>query len=281
MALFKVDFLAECFNHSVSVNVLVPSDFTGPPELAPPLGPYKTVYLLHGYRGDSTSWLLNSQVEEMSRQFNIAIVMPSGYNGFYVDAPRSGIRGSEFIGRELVEFTRKLFPLSREQDDTILAGYSMGAYGAIYNSLKHRDVFGHAVALSALIIPDRRLSESEPQNTNLGLTEGFFKALHGDTVKIMETDRNLALLAKQTLASDGPLPDLYIACGCNDMLVRENREFTNQLNAMGFPHFYEEGPGTHEWLFWNGFLRRGLRHTIGDEQYIMPNPFWIDEEGGL
>ena len=279
MALFQVDFFSECFMHSVSLNVLIPSDFTGPPELAPPPEPYKTVYLLHGYRGNSTSWLLNSQVEEISRNFNIAIVMPSGYNGFYVDAPRSGIRGSEFIGRELVEFTRKMFPLSRRRENTILAGFSMGAYGTIYNALKYGDVFGHAIALSAPVIPDRRLSENEPKNTNMGLTEGFFEALHGDTSKIMQTDRNLALLAKQSLDSGGWYLDLYVACGYNDMLVYENRDFVNQLKAIGFPHFYEEGPGTHEWMFWNAFLKRGLRRAIGDEQYIMPSPFWVETEG--
>ena len=281
MALLQVNFFSGCFKHSVALNVLIPSDFTGPPELAPPLGPYKTVYLLHGYRGNSTSWLLNSQVEEISRNFNIAIVMPSGYNGFYVDAPRSGVRGSEFIGRELIEFTRKMLPLSHKREDTILAGFSMGSYGTIYNSLKHGDVFGHAIALSAPIIPDRRLSENEPTNINLGQTEGFFRALHGDTDKIMQTDRNLALLAKQTLGSGRPVSDLYVACGYNDMLVYENRDFVNQLKAMDFPHFFEEGPGSHEWMFWNAFLKRGLRRAIGDEQYIMPNPFWVDAEGSV
>ena len=280
MALFRVDFFSECFRHSVSLNVLIPSDFSGAPELTPPQGPYKTVYLLHGYRGNNTSWLLNSQVEEMSRQFNIAFVMPSGYNGFYVDAPRSGIKGSRFIGSELIDFTRKMFPLSRKREDTIIAGLSMGSYGTIYNSLKHGDVFGHAIALSAPILPDRRLSKNEPKNSNMGLSEGFFESLHGATSKIMQTDRNLALFAKQTLDSGNQFSNLYIACGYNDMLVSENRDFVNQLKDMSFPHFYEEGPGSHEWLFWNGFLRRGLRHAIGDEQYIMQSPFWIDAEGG-
>ena len=280
MALFQVDFASKCFNHTVTLSVLVPSDFTGPPELVPPLGPYKTVYLLHGFRGNHTSWLLNSQVEEMSRQFNIAFVMPSGHNGFYVDAPRSGIKGSAFIGRELVDFTRKLFPLSPARENTIIAGYSMGAYGTIYNALKYADVFGHAISLSAPVIPDRRLSEHEPKNVDMGQNESFFKALHGDTNKIMQTDRNLLLLTKQALDSGVPLSNFYIACGYNDMLVRENREFIKSLREMGFPHFYEEGPGTHEWLFWNAFLRRGLRHVIGEEQYIMPSPFWADEEGG-
>jgi len=36
------------------------------------------------------------------------------------------------VSRELIEHTRKLFPLSTEHVDTMIAGLSMGGYGHTY-----------------------------------------------------------------------------------------------------------------------------------------------------
>lgn len=283
MAWFQVNFFSECLSRSVPLNVLIPADTLGPPMEAP-AERYRTLYLLHGYLGNYTDWLLKGNVQELSEQYNLAIVMPSGNNGFYVDQPRSGIRGSEFIGRELVEFTRKIFPLSDRREDTMIAGLSMGGYGAIYNAFKHSDIFGHAIALSAPIGLERALDASK-EPVEMGLTRGYFETLHGDLTKIMETDRNLELFAKNLLESGRTLPDLYVACGYNDMLVSENRQFCRYLKAIGFPYFYEEGPGTHEWPFWSSFLRRGLNHAIHERLMVPPNPFWVENdavsEGGI
>ncbi len=277
MAWFQVSFFSECLQRSVPLHVLVPADLIGPPELLVRTEKFRTLYLLHGYFGNCSDWLLGGRVQELSQQFSLAVVMMSGDNGFYVDPPRSGIRGSQFIGRELVDFTRKLFPLSDRREDTILGGLSMGGYGALYNAMKHSEVFGHAIALSAPIGLERILDpDSEPPE--MGLHPGYFEALHGDLTTITETDRNLELLARTLLKSGRALPDLYVACGYNDRLAEDSRKFCAALKAIGFPYVYEEGPGTHEWPFWNEYLYRGLCRAIPDGPVILPNPFWVDYE---
>ena len=277
MAHFRVSFFSACYQRLVPVNILLPVDTPLPPGVVKEFKPFKTLYLLHGYRGNCDDWLHNSLITEMSMQFDIAVVMPEGVNGFYVDQPRSGIYGSRFIGRELIEFTRRTFPLSDKPEDTLIAGLSMGGYGTLYNSLKHGGVFGHAIALSTPVKVLRYESVHEPKDLEFKLTPGFFEALHGDLANINETDRNIAMFAKQALDAGRSVPNLYLACGYNDSLVPENRELHEQLRGMGFPHFYEEGPGTHDWPFWNEFLRRGLVHALGEPE-LPPHPFWI--EGG-
>jgi putative tributyrin esterase len=275
MAWFQVSFFSECQQRTVPLNVLVPADLVGPePNIQEK--PFRTLYLLHGYLGNYTDWLLNTELAQVSQEFNLAIVMPSGNNGFYVDQPRSGIRGSEFIWRELVEFTRKVFPLSDEREDTLLAGLSMGGWGAIYNALKHGDVFGHAVALSAPVGVDR-FNDPSSEPPEMGLTAGYFMTLFGDLDKINDTDADFEHLAKRVLDEGLTLPDLYIACGYNDRLVHDNRRLIGYFKAIGLPHVYEEGPGTHEWPFWNAYLRRGLEHALPDKPVLMPNPFWIEK----
>jgi S-formylglutathione hydrolase FrmB len=277
MAWFQVSFFSECLSRSVPLNVLIPSDDFGPAVTAGQWNDFRTVYLLHGYAGSCADWLLNGQLNELSRQYNLAIVMPSGNNGFYVDQPNSGIRGSAFIGRELVEFTRKVFPLSDRREETVIAGSSMGGYGAIYNAFKFSETFGHAIALSAPIGLGRVLDPSGGPG-EAGLNPGYFEALHGDLSVIRQTDRNLELLAGTLLKSNRCLPDLYIACGVNDIRIRENRLFADYLKSIGFPCFYEEGPGTHDWGFWNTYLRYGLSHVFPDSPTVLPNPFWVGSE---
>jgi len=276
MALFRTSFFSACFQRITQMNVLLPLDTPVPPGVEKEFKPYKTLYLLHGFSGNCDDWLHNSLISEMAAQFDIAVVMPDGVNGCYVDQPLSGIRGSEFIGRELVEITRRTFPLSDKREDRLIAGLSMGGYGTLYNSLKHSDMFGHAIALSTPVKVLRYESECEPEDRKARHNPESFQALHGDLDHVNETDRNIALSAKMLLASGKPVPNLYIACGYNDTLVPENRELHEQLISIGFPHVYEEGAGTHAWPFWNEFLRRGLTHALGEPE-ILPHPFWVEK----
>lgn len=277
MAWFQVSFLSECLARSVSLNVLIPADTLGLPAQPGTRKKYRTLYLLHGYFGNYSDWLLKGQIQELSEQFDLAIVTMSGTNGFYVDQPKSGIRGSEFIGRELVEFTRRMFPLSDKREDTLIGGLSMGGYGTLYNAFRYSEVFGHAIALSTPIGLERMFGQSaEPPE--MGLHSGYYEALHGDLKKVKLTDRNLELFATDLLDSGRELPDLYLACGYNDMLVYENRSFCEYLKSLGFPYFYEEGPGSHEWAFWRDYLRYGLTHAIPEGPIIVPNPFWIEKD---
>ena len=276
MAWFQVSYFSQCLLRSVPLNVLVPADMAVTPEPAVCPEKYKTLYLLHGYSGNYADWLLKARVQEMSQQFNLAIVMMSGNNGMYVDQPHSGIRGSEYIGREVVEFTRKLFPLSDEREDTIIGGLSMGGYGTLYNALKYSEVFGHAIALSAPVELERAFDA--PDDMVTGLHREYFEVLFGDLDKIKETDRNLQRMARNKLESGCELPDLYIACGYNDFLVRDNREFAAYLKSIGFPYTYEEGPGTHDWTFWNEYLHRGLCRAVPTGPVIRQSPFWIEYE---
>lgn len=49
--------------------------------------------------------------------------MPSGANMFYMDHPDANENYSEFIGKELVKITRRMFPLSHKKEDTLLPVY--------------------------------------------------------------------------------------------------------------------------------------------------------------
>ena len=83
---------------------------------------------------------------------------------FYMDHPNANENYSEFIGKELVKITRRMFPLSHKKEDTFIAGLSMGGYGAIRNGLKYHDTFGYIAGLSSAMILEkmRTADDSSP-----------------------------------------------------------------------------------------------------------------------
>ena len=69
------------------------------------------------------------------------------------------------------------------------------------------------------------------------------------------TDSDLYHLAWRASA---PRPALYLSCGTEDELLADNRAFHRHLDEAGYPHHYEEGPGAHEWAFWDRQIERVL-----------------------
>lgn len=262
----------------VHITVVLPIDgaMNQPPL---PERKFKTLYLLNGYSGGNKDWLYNSRLLELATMLDLAVVMPAGENSFYVDKASPTAQFSTFIGQELVDFTRRLLPLSRERDDTFIGGLSMGGYGAIYNGLKHFETFGHIIALSSALIADE-IHASDETPSNLGTNRAFFESVFGDLSKFDESDVNVKLLAERTKAAAAAagLPlDVYIACGWNDFLVFPNREYSAHLDAIGLAHTYDEGPGTHDFVFWEEYLKRGLTRIIPLPVMAEKPPFWIEK----
>jgi S-formylglutathione hydrolase FrmB len=274
MALIQVNYFSGCLKRNISFNAILPAD----PMFSPvtELKPFKTMYLLHGYTGSCNSWLAESNLIEISAKNNLAIIFPSGENHFYIDDMKSQIMYGEYIGRELIEFTRNIFPLSRERKDTIIAGISMGGYGAIRNGLKYSDTFGHIIGISPALIVDQLASSGDEPNI-IGVTRGYFERVFGDLDIVAETDANPEVLAKQLKASGRTIPDLYFACGKNDILVLASRKFSYLLKNLGIPHCYEESSGTHDSAFFDPCLKRALERLPLERMQPMPNPFWYED----
>lgn len=88
MAIFHAEFFSKCLMRLVDVDICLPIEDLVEPQ--PQEGPFPTLYLLHGYTGRSEDWLHGSCIAELSRQYGIAVVMPSGENSFYEDDTEAG-----------------------------------------------------------------------------------------------------------------------------------------------------------------------------------------------
>lgn len=257
MALIQVNFMSQSLMRTVPFHAILPVDKFQWQGAAPePVKAFKTLYLLHGVFGNYTDWVSGTCIQRWAEERNLAVVMPSGDNMFYVDQPEVQDCYGEYIGRELVEMTRNMFPLSRRREDTFLAGLSMGGYGALRNGLKYHETFGRIAGLSSANITDMLDSFTEDAPSFLN-SKRYAERVFGPLDKIRGTDMDLNWLAEQA-AGSADKPQIYLTCGTEDMLLDINRRLRDFLLSAGLSVTYEEDAGGHEWDFWNRAIRRVL-----------------------
>ena len=265
MALLRVDFFSTALMRSVTINAVIPADRVL--RDGNPVGykKYKTLYLLHGILGNYTDWVCGTRIERWAQEQNLAVIMPSGENRFYLDYPETGENYGEFVGKELVEFTRKIFPLSEKREDTFIAGLSMGGYGALRNGLKYADTFGCVAALSSGLLYDQ-IQNSDDENPTFFRRRSFYKAIFGDLSKLEGSDKDVYALAKKLVEEGRQTPQIYMCCGDKDSLKTANVKFADYLKDLGINCVYEEGPGDHEWDFWDRYILKILKWLPLEEE---------------
>ncbi len=264
MALIQCNFNSKSLMRTVPLQVVLPTDkivFPGQPEAEEK--PFKTLYLLHGIFGNYTDWVSGTRIQAWAQNRDLCVVMPSGDNSFYVDNRKTSALYGSFIAKDLVEFTRRSFPLSRKREDTFIGGLSMGGFGAIVNGLQHPETFGRVVGLSAALV----LNE---QNLNAEYTDflmtnrGYYESVFGDLDKVLGGENDYTALAERG-ANREDKPRMYLACGTEDGLIAPNRVFRDKLLELGYDVTWEEGPGGHDWDFWDAYILKAMEWLpLGD-----------------
>ena len=79
----------------------------------------------------------------------------------------------------------------------------------------------------------------------------YYRHTFGDTGKVLGSDKDPKYLAKICLQSGYPAPRLFMACGSEDFLFTQNRDFHDYLVNIGYPHEWWVQPGVHDFDFWN------------------------------
>lgn len=79
-----------------------------------------------------------------------------------------------------------------------------------------------------------------------------------DLQEALNSDRNPQVLVEQLVKEHAEFPEIYIACGDQDGLLDSNRQFSALLEHHHIRHTFEVGPGSHEWDFWDTYIKRAL-----------------------
>ncbi len=70
----------------------------------------------------------------------------------------------------------------------------------------------------------------------------------------------------RTCRDAGCVPELYQACGTEDFLYGMNLKARDRLREMGCEVTWHEGPGAHDWNFWDREIVHVLRWFLQDRE---------------
>lgn len=235
MALFRCSFRSGVMGRQMEFNLVLPEGCAGD---------LPVVLLLHGLSGNQDQWLDNCRVQKLADQYRMAFVMADGAKSWYCDM-KYGDPYCTHIRDELMDYVRSVFPVSKQREKTFAAGLSMGAYGALKMVLGAPEKFAACGALSGAVDIRARMS--------LGDKEGQCRAIWGEDYldKIPGSPDDTYHLARQLEAAGQPKPWIYQACGTEDKRLGENHLFRDFIRDRGYVYEYFEGPGRHNWEFWN------------------------------
>ncbi|WP_141505031.1 alpha/beta hydrolase [Paenibacillus luteus] len=253
MAFITCNFHSEVLGLSTSMTVILPQQTTTQIGMNNRSSQklHKTLYLLHGLSDDDTIWSRRTSIERYVAELGIAVVMPNVHQSFYTDM-EYGNKYWTFLSEELPAVARSFFPLSDAREDNYVAGLSMGGYGAFKLALRHPDRFAAAGSLSGAL--DMASHIQDPAFPHM---VPYFNLIYGGK-DITGTDEDLLHLLSANSPSMAEKPALYQCCGTEDFLYKDNLAFRDKCKAVDYPLTYVEGPGNHEWGYWDTHIQHFL-----------------------
>ncbi|MBO6197846.1 MAG: hypothetical protein J6O03_10205 [Butyrivibrio sp.] len=255
MSFSEVHFVSDSLKQGVSMAVFMPERGPFGSDAEPP---YKTVYFLPGYSGDYSTIITMLGIRKQAELKGLALVMPNGQNGFYIDHPERNANYSKFVGEELIARTRDMFRLSDRREDTYIAGISMGGYGALLNGIRYSNVFSKVAAFSPATNPVTLMSH--PEQSGFGI--GEFENMFGSAEEFEKSPWNINRLYAEADKAD--IPELFIGNGDRDIAVdTQVKEFRDVLNKAGVAHTFFETTGNHDFDTWEKMLDPAFSFLAG------------------
>jgi len=257
MAFIQCDFFSDALGISTSMNVILPQQTTNQIGMngSSTKVKYPVLYLLHGLSDDHTIWMRRTSIERYVASLGIAVVMPNVNKSFYVDMAH-GDKYGEFVSHELQETVQSFFPISDKREDNFVAGLSMGGYGAFLIALSNPAKFAAAASLSGALDIQANIDRKNIANNE------FFKNIFGSENKVTGSKYDLFDLSDKLSKSNTPSPKLYQCCGTEDFLYEDNKNFESHIKKLSFDYTYQEGPGIHNWEYWDINIQKVLEWMI-------------------
>ena len=221
---------------------------------------YKVLYLLHGHSDDQTCFIRKSLIELLVRGKDLIVVMPNCHRGFYTDG-KIGHRYFSYVADELPVITANLFHGSMRPEDNYIAGISMGGYGAAKIGLSRPGQYAGVGILSGAMDVAQLMEESMSSAFTVPDAARNMFDIFGSLNEFRGSQDDLFTLIKERDDEGGFAPKMYHACGRSDFIYGMNARFRDEVGKLKgkWDYTYEEGPGGHDWDFWNTYMPRMLR----------------------
>ncbi|NDV59615.1 alpha/beta hydrolase family protein [Bacteroides sp. 519] len=202
-------------------------------------GTYPVIYLLHGYGGNAKSWIgLKPELKKIADEKGIIFVCPDGKNSWYWDSPKnSSYRYETFVAKELISYIDANYPTIADRSKRAIAGLSMGGHGAMWLSLRNKNVFGAVGSMSGGL-------DIRPFPNNWEMSKQLGKESENREIWDAHT-----VINQIDNINDGDLA-IIIDCGYADFFFEVNNDFHKKLLKYKIQHDFIVRPGDHDGPYW-------------------------------
>lgn len=205
---------------------------------------FPVVYLLHGYSGNYARWLTEApQLKQKADELQMIFICPDGgYGSWYLDSPvDSSFKYEAFMIKELVPYVDAHYKTIPQKKYRAVTGLSMGGHGALYLSIRNKDVFGATGSICGGV-------DIRPFPKNWDLVKRL-----GDTVCCKQNWNDYSVINVVDQLKNNEL-NLIIDCGLGDFFLDVNRALHQKLMQMKIDHDYTERPGKHDKAYWGSAI---------------------------
>ena len=217
---------------------------------------YPVIYLLHGLAGHFDNWTELTKIEEYSAACGCIVVTPEGGDGWYTDSgSKPADKFESYIVRELVPAIDKGYRTLADRKHRVIAGLSMGGYGAVKFGLKYPEMFVLAGSFSGAFDSPLRGQEHP------FLRPSILSVFGADDSEVRKTNDIFRLVREMPAGKVNALPFFYFDCGTEDFLFKPNREFADLLVEKKIAHEFRQLPGKHEWKYWDTQVQEFIELT--------------------
>jgi S-formylglutathione hydrolase FrmB len=206
------------------------------------------VYLLHGYSGNYSDWVLKApDLLKAVDDNGYIVVCPDGaYNSWYFDSPvDTTMKYETDVALEIPAYIDTHYRTIANRAARAITGLSMGGHGALYLAIRHENVFGAAGSMSGGV--DIR---PFPDNWDI-------KKYLGDYPTHAANWNNNTVINLVDTLTNGALSIIF-DCGTDDFFIQVNRALHEKLLSEKINHDYTERPGAHNWEYWDNAVQYQL-----------------------
>ena len=251
-------FKSSVLGRNWAFNVYLPTGYD-------PNGPlrYPVLYLLHGGGGDRNDWVMQGRIKKTADALIEAgqippaiIVMPDAGTTWYVDL-RERVESAFFL--ELIPVIEKSYRALGTRDARVIAGLSMGGYGALRFVLQYPDKFQAAALLSPAIY-----TPEPPENSGARTARVFaLPGSDGSYSPEMWKAYNYPSLWDAFLRKGIQVP-IYINSGDDDefYIEAEAARLYSLLRRNRQPAELRIVNGKHEWAVWESTAADALKYVF-------------------
>jgi len=265
---------------STSVRVLVPTGYLSS------TARYPVVLLIHGIGDSARAWTTKQDgwpvtLEAFTADKDVIVVMPDAGQGttagWYSDWHNAGAFGppawETYHLDQLLVFVDDTFRTRTDRGGRVVAGLSMGGFGAMSYAARHPDRFAGAFSFSGALDTTLLAAAFDERVWGTRVVDDARRRGH-NPVDLADNlaDTRVWFRTGMGLAG-GPGPKDAESAGLEALLWPTNEAFAAALRAAGVAHTYEAYPqGGHSWYHWHD----GFQRAWAQMQALFDDPVLAD-----